>query len=223
MTIRKKPKRRTTITHDMLDVLAKGIKRRRPKVAVARAMLGITVYQPDTGAPIARLNPVPGTDKFTVRWWSGFRGCWMQAEALGDAVMTLEDAGPYVAAALLAAVLATDTTKISPDPRVTIAVDSSRKELVLRAGPFDLPNMPPMDDHAMMRDRGMAHDTPIQRFACQTISTSPFPGSRVKRSCSASTSSASRPRPDQPARPETPNQVMSFVRWGCRMTLADRL
>ena len=67
--------------------------------------------------------------------------------------------------ALLAAVLATDTTKISPDPRVTIAVDSSRKELVLRAGPFDLPNMPPMDDHAMMRDRGMAHDTPIRHFA----------------------------------------------------------
>jgi hypothetical protein len=29
-------------------------------------MLGITVYQPDTGAPIARLNPVPGTDRFTV-------------------------------------------------------------------------------------------------------------------------------------------------------------
>jgi hypothetical protein len=94
MTIRKKPKRRTTITHDMLDVLAKGIKRRRHKVAVARAMFGITVHEPDTGAPIARLNPVPGTDKFTVRWWSGFRGCWMQAEALGDAVMTPEDAGP---------------------------------------------------------------------------------------------------------------------------------
>ena len=36
------------------------------RVEVARAMLGITVYQPDTGAPIARLNPVPGTDRFTV-------------------------------------------------------------------------------------------------------------------------------------------------------------
>lgn len=98
MTIRKKPKRRTTITHDRLDVLAKGIKRRRPKVAVARAMFGITVHEPDTGAPIARLNPVPGTDTFTVRWWSGFRGCWMQAEALGDAVMTLEEAGPSISA-----------------------------------------------------------------------------------------------------------------------------
>ena len=65
--------------------------------------------------------------------------------------------------AVLAAVLATDTTRISPDPSVTITVDSSRKELVLTAGPFDLPNMPPMDDHAMM-DQGMAHDTPIEHF-----------------------------------------------------------
>jgi len=67
--------------------------------------------------------------------------------------------------ALLAAVLATDTTKVSPDLRVTITVDSSRKELVLRAGPFDLPNMPPMDHRAMMMDPGMSHDTPIRHFA----------------------------------------------------------
>ena len=96
MTIRNEAKRRTTITHEMLEILAKGITRRRHKVAVARAMLGITVYQPDTGTPIARLNPVPGTDRFTVRWWSGFRHRWMQAEALGDMVMTLEEAGPYI-------------------------------------------------------------------------------------------------------------------------------
>jgi hypothetical protein len=65
--------------------------------------------------------------------------------------------------AVLAAVLATDTTGISPDPIVTITVDSSRKELVLTAGPFDLPNMPPMDEHAMM-NRSMSHDTPIRHF-----------------------------------------------------------
>jgi hypothetical protein len=82
----------------MLEILAKGITRRRHKVAVARAMLGITAYEPDTGAPIARLNPVPGTDQFTVRWWSGFRRRWMQAEALGDVVMTLEEAGPFISA-----------------------------------------------------------------------------------------------------------------------------
>ena len=98
MTIRNKPKRRTTITPEMLEILARGIRRRRHKVAVARAMLGITVYEPDTGAPIARLNPVPDTDTFTVRWWSGFRGRWMQAEALGDVALTLEEAGPYISA-----------------------------------------------------------------------------------------------------------------------------
>ena len=98
MTIRNKPKRRTTITPEMLEILAKGIRRRRHKVEVARAMFGITVYEPDTGARIARLNPVPGTDRFTVRWWSGHRQRWMPAEALGDAVMTLEEAGPYISA-----------------------------------------------------------------------------------------------------------------------------
>jgi hypothetical protein len=65
--------------------------------------------------------------------------------------------------AVLAAALVTDTARIPPDPGVTITVDSSRKELILTAGPFDLPNMPPMDEHAMM-DPGMSHDTPIQHF-----------------------------------------------------------
>ena len=50
-----------------------------------------------------------------------------------------------------------------PAPTVTVAVDSARKELTITAGPFDLPNMPPMDDHAMM-DFGQSHDTPIQQF-----------------------------------------------------------
>jgi hypothetical protein len=98
MTIRNQPKRRTTITPEMLEILAKGINRRRHKVEVARAMFGITVHEPDTGAPIARLNPVPGTDRFTVRWWSGYRRRWMPAEALGDVELTLEAAGPYISA-----------------------------------------------------------------------------------------------------------------------------
>jgi hypothetical protein len=68
-----------------------------------------------------------------------------------------------VVSALLAAALVAGTDSGPTDPRVTLAVDSSRKELVITAGPFDLPNMPPMEDHAMM-DLGMAHDTPIQQF-----------------------------------------------------------
>jgi hypothetical protein len=50
-----------------------------------------------------------------------------------------------------------------PAPRVTVSVDSSRHEVTVTSGPFDLPNMPPMEDHAMM-DLGMSHDTRLQRF-----------------------------------------------------------
>ncbi len=48
-------------------------------------------------------------------------------------------------------------------PTVSVTVDSSRHELTVTSGPFDLPNMPPMDDHAMM-DLGMSHDTRLQHF-----------------------------------------------------------
>ena len=47
---------------------------------------------------------------------------------------------------------------------VSVAIDSSKHELTITAGPYDLPNMPPMEDHAMM-DLGMSHDTPVQHFA----------------------------------------------------------
>jgi hypothetical protein len=50
-----------------------------------------------------------------------------------------------------------------PVPTVSVTVDSSRHELTITSGPFDLPNMPPMEDHAMM-DLGMSHDTRLQRF-----------------------------------------------------------
>src|SRR5215210_6405082 len=48
-------------------------------------------------------------------------------------------------------------------PTVHVSIDSSRHELTVTSGPYDLPNMPPMEDHAMM-DLGMSHDTPLQRF-----------------------------------------------------------
>jgi hypothetical protein len=64
---------------------------------------------------------------------------------------------------ILAAVLASGTSPGPTDPKVTVTVDSARKEIVVTAGPFDLPNMPPMEDDGMM-DHGASHDTPIQRF-----------------------------------------------------------
>jgi len=50
-----------------------------------------------------------------------------------------------------------------PPTPVKVAVDSSRHEVTITVGPYDLPNMPPMDDHAMM-DLGMSHDTPVSHF-----------------------------------------------------------
>jgi len=49
------------------------------------------------------------------------------------------------------------------EPTAVVKVDSARHEVVITSGPFDLPNMPPMEDHAMM-DLGASHDTPVQRF-----------------------------------------------------------
>jgi hypothetical protein len=63
----------------------------------------------------------------------------------------------------LATSLGTATSGSKPNPTVTVTVDSSRHELTITSGPFDLPNMPPLEDHAMM-DLGMSHDTRLQRF-----------------------------------------------------------
>ena len=62
----------------------------------------------------------------------------------------------------LAAAVVAAPGPVSPST-VSMVVDSSKHELTITAGPFDLPNMPPMDDHAMM-DPGMSHDTPVQHF-----------------------------------------------------------
>jgi hypothetical protein len=64
---------------------------------------------------------------------------------------------------ILGALLASSLDGTPPTPTVSVSVDSSRHELTVTSGPFDLPNMPPMEDHAMM-DLGMSHDTKIQRF-----------------------------------------------------------
>src|SRR5919112_5734538 len=63
---------------------------------------------------------------------------------------------------ILGGSLAAASDGTPPDP-VRISVDSGRHELTITSGPFDLPSMPPMDDHGMM-DLGMSHDTPMQRF-----------------------------------------------------------
>jgi hypothetical protein len=65
---------------------------------------------------------------------------------------------------ILGASLVSNLDGTPPAPTVQVSIDSSRHELTVTSGPFDLPNMPPMEDHAMM-DLGMSHDTKIQHFA----------------------------------------------------------
>jgi len=50
-----------------------------------------------------------------------------------------------------------------PPPAVRVSIDSARHELTITSGPFNLPNMPPMDDHGMM-DLSMSHDAAMQNF-----------------------------------------------------------
>jgi hypothetical protein len=64
---------------------------------------------------------------------------------------------------IFAATLGIGLVGAKADPRVTVAIDSSRHELTITNGPFALPNMSPIEDHRMM-DLGMSHDTPVQRF-----------------------------------------------------------
>jgi hypothetical protein len=65
---------------------------------------------------------------------------------------------------LLSLSLAGNWDGAPPAPTVHVSIDSSRHELTVTSGPYDLPNMPPMEDHAMM-DLGTSHDTRLQRFA----------------------------------------------------------
>lgn len=75
-------------------------------------------------------------------------------------------------ALLLAASLAAPTTAPAPpvllrrrddEVRVVVTVDSAKKLVRVKAGPFHLPNMPHMDDHGMM-DMGTGAMTPVYHF-----------------------------------------------------------
>jgi hypothetical protein len=49
-------------------------------------------------------------------------------------------------------------------PPVSVTVDSARHEVTLTTGPWILPHMPPMEDHAMMEGAAGSQDAPVQHF-----------------------------------------------------------
>jgi hypothetical protein len=62
-----------------------------------------------------------------------------------------------------AAAVPSPPERVEPPP-VSVTVDSSRHEVTITTGPWSLPNMPPMEDHAMMEGAGGSHDSPVQHF-----------------------------------------------------------
>jgi len=63
---------------------------------------------------------------------------------------------------MLLAALAT-TQAPDPGPTIRVTVDSSRKEVVVTAGPFTIAHMPPNMDHGMMHEMA-GTTTPLLRF-----------------------------------------------------------
>lgn len=66
--------------------------------------------------------------------------------------------------ATVAPIAAVDTTRRHDEEvKVTVVVDSAKKIVRVKAGPFFLPNMPHMEDHGMM-DMGTGATTPTYHF-----------------------------------------------------------
>ncbi|MCL4865545.1 MAG: hypothetical protein KJZ47_06595 [Gemmatimonadales bacterium] len=63
---------------------------------------------------------------------------------------------PTLLALALGAAAPSDTTRLAPDPAISVRVDSTRREVVLRAGPFTIPAGQGAMDHA----HHGAHDAP---------------------------------------------------------------
>ena len=67
----------------------------RGGVEARRARGGCTLISARTGAPIARLKPLPSSDHIEVLWWR--RDAWGPAGPFG-AVLPLDDALAFIAA-----------------------------------------------------------------------------------------------------------------------------
>jgi len=66
----------------------------RGGVQARRVRGGYTLTSARTGAPVARLKPLPSSDRFEVLWWR--RDAWGPAGPFG-AVLSLDDALAFIA------------------------------------------------------------------------------------------------------------------------------
>ena len=61
-------------------------------LAVAKSRGGYTLVDPHSGTPLARLKPIPQSDRFELFYWSNMRGRWRTFGDFGRLRLTLERA-----------------------------------------------------------------------------------------------------------------------------------
>ena len=61
-------------------------------LAVAKCRGGYTLIDPHSGTPLARLKPLPPSDRFELFYWSNMRGRWRTVGDFGQLRLTLERA-----------------------------------------------------------------------------------------------------------------------------------
>jgi hypothetical protein len=61
-------------------------------LAVAKSRGGYTLVDPHSGTPLARLRPIPQSDRFELFYWSNMRGRWRSFGDFGRLRLTLERA-----------------------------------------------------------------------------------------------------------------------------------
>jgi hypothetical protein len=59
---------------------------------VAKSRGGYTLVDPHSGTPLARLKPIPQSDRFELFYWSDMRGRWRTFGDFGRLRLTLERA-----------------------------------------------------------------------------------------------------------------------------------
>jgi hypothetical protein len=63
---------------------------------IERSRGGYLIYEPRRPEPIARLRPIPNTDRFELFYWSNVHGRWRTFGNLGRLKLPLEDARDIV-------------------------------------------------------------------------------------------------------------------------------
>ena len=63
-----------------------------PDLAVVKSRGGYTLIDPHSGTPLARLKPIPQSDRFELFYWSDMTGRWRTFGDFGRLRLTLERA-----------------------------------------------------------------------------------------------------------------------------------